>query len=172
MITVSKENNVLTLQDFPVGYWIAGFFLVIFLVCCLVAWAPDMLAGTGLALSSIWILVIISGLVYCLTVQTTKTRFDKNLRKIFISKSSVLRRKYEEYRFEDIDGGVLLRSDYDNRGNPIHWAELLVRNQPAIRLCSPERTTDNAVITAVPTINSFLGTELSPDDFKLRQIED
>lgn len=172
MVSVEEEGNVLIFRDVPAGYWIQAAIILILLSGCLIAWWPDLLHGKVSVLSWVIIAAFLAGIANSLRVPTIETQFDRDLRKVFIYKRSVFRKLYHEYRFEDIQGGALVREYYDRRGNPQHWVELLAREGKPVRLMTPDGTRDNVVRAAVPRINEYLGTEISSDDFQLTQLED
>ena len=171
MIQLNETNNVLSIEDRPVGHWIGSVVILIVAALMFVGLfssPPETVAGWVYrgAMFGICLFFAIS----MARKPFRRTLIDRNLRKVTILSVSILGRRFRELRFEDIDGGAILGIRLEGTRDEEHFIELLLKDEKPIELSAPENSSI-PVITVVDRINEYLGMKLEDGDFRLQPLD-
>jgi hypothetical protein len=166
MVYLQKEANILKFQDVPVGYWIGALLTFGAGLLFLVLIVNDIRSDDGISvLSVIMTMYFLGAAVYFGRAQMSETTVDRNLKIVAINRKGLFGRNFKSFKYDDVQGGAILRSVVGRKGRIVFWIQLLMKEGKTIDIMTREDPNEGPIFEAVASINEYLGMATASSDY-------
>jgi hypothetical protein len=179
MLKVVEEKQVLVLRDFPVVPLLSGLGMI-FMSLLLLNTLYDFTTSALSAGDYDWIifvppvfsaLLIILGIYTLVKAPIITTTINSRTKSLTIEKRSLLKNEYDEYKFDQVENYLSLRTG-SHKGTTYYTPQIQLKTGETIDLISHGLTKRGKSYDIVDLANKYLAHESDKNNFKLTILND